>query len=374
MSTASGRYDRVSIWLHWTIGLGIVAIAVIELLRGELFAKGSVPREALKALHDPAGTIIFALILLRVVWRLTHPVPALPPGMHTWERLAAKLTHVSLYLLIVVMPLLGFAATFARGRPVDFGLFQIASPLSVSVSRDVARALKEAHGYLAEAILVIAFIHALAALWHHYVRKDDVLTRCCRAVLSIFVELSICPAEMRPLKLGPPKEAIRLKLSRRPISQETKEEKTTDENTSARRWPISIGVTLFWSTMAAPMEQPAQDNQDRPVMVNGRATAAVHGVWRSRGYGYVVRITTTDLSFFTSPATFAMPTQGRRSDQDGVCSCSIGSWGPMRSLFPRCLGRPFTSSTGSLALPPPPPPPRAGSTGRRERRRPNALE
>ena len=75
------------------------------------------------------------------------------------------------------MPLLGFAATFARGRPVDFGLFQIASPLSVSVSRDVARALKEAHGYLAEAILVIAFIHALAALWHHYVRKDDVLTR-----------------------------------------------------------------------------------------------------------------------------------------------------------------------------------------------------
>ncbi len=177
MSTTSGRYDRVSIWLHWTIGLGIIAIAVIELLRGELFAKGSAPREALKALHDPAGTIIFALILLRVVWRFTHVVPALPPGMRDWERLAAKLTHVSLYLLIVVMPLVGFAATFARGRPVDFGLFQIASPLSVSVSRDVARALKEAHGYLAEAILVIAFIHALAALWHHYVRKDDVLTR-----------------------------------------------------------------------------------------------------------------------------------------------------------------------------------------------------
>ena len=142
MSTTSGRYDRVSIWLHWTIGLGIIAIAVVELLRGELFAKGSVPREALKALHDPAGTIIFALILLRVVWRVAHPVPALPPGMHAWERFAAKLTHVSLYLLIVVMPLLGFAATFARGRPVDFGLFQITSPLSVSVSRDVARSLE----------------------------------------------------------------------------------------------------------------------------------------------------------------------------------------------------------------------------------------
>ena len=99
MSTASGRYDRVSIWLHWTIGLGIVAIAVIELLRGELFAKGSVPREALKALHDPAGTIIFALILLRVVWRVTHPVPALPPGMHDLGALRGE-AHACLALSV----------------------------------------------------------------------------------------------------------------------------------------------------------------------------------------------------------------------------------------------------------------------------------
>ena len=177
MQTSPSRYDHISIMLHWMIGLGIIAIAAVELLRGELFAKGSVPREALKALHEPAGIIILALIVLRLVWRATHDAPALPLGMRNWERLGAKLTHWSLYLLMVVICLSGIAATFARGRPIDFGLFQIASPTDLATSQNVARTLKNIYGWLGEAILVIAFFHALAALWHHYIRKDDVLTR-----------------------------------------------------------------------------------------------------------------------------------------------------------------------------------------------------
>lgn len=176
MQTSPSRYDRISISLHWTIGLGIIAIAAVELLRGELFAKGSVPREALKALHEPAGIIIFGLIMLRLFWRATHDAPALQ-GMRDWEQLTAKLTHWSLYLLMVAICLSGIATTFARGRPIDFGLFQIALPWDVAISRNVARSLKNIHGWLGEAILVIAFFHALAALWHHYVRKDDVLNR-----------------------------------------------------------------------------------------------------------------------------------------------------------------------------------------------------
>jgi hypothetical protein len=71
----------------------------------------------------------------------------------------------------------GIATTFARGRPIDFGLFQIASPTDLATGQNVARTLKNVHGWLGEAILVIAFFHALATLWHHYIRKDDVLTR-----------------------------------------------------------------------------------------------------------------------------------------------------------------------------------------------------
>jgi cytochrome b561 len=131
----------------------------------------------LKALHEPAGIIIFGLIMLRLFWRATHDVPALPQEMRDWEQLTAKLTHWSLYLLMVAICLSGIATTFARGRPIDFGLFQIALPWGLAITRNVARSLKNIHGWLGEAILVIAFLHALAALWHHYVRKDDVLNR-----------------------------------------------------------------------------------------------------------------------------------------------------------------------------------------------------
>ena len=177
MNTAASRYDKVSIWLHWSIGIAIIVIAAIELLRGELFAKGSFLREGLKALHDPAGTVVFALIVVRLAWRSVHAAPAMPDSMRPWEKLAARLTHYALYVMMILIPLGGIAYTFARGRPIDFGLFQIASPFGQSLSRETIRSLKGFHEFLGQAILVVAFFHAVAALWHHYIRKDNVLVR-----------------------------------------------------------------------------------------------------------------------------------------------------------------------------------------------------
>jgi cytochrome b561 len=133
-------------------------------------------REALKALHDPAGTVVFALILVRLVWRSSHTPPETPSGP-VWERYAAKVSHVVLYVMMIAVPLAGIAATFARGKPIDFGLFQLSLPFDATAKQSIAGALKEVHGSLGQAILVLAFLHAAAALWHHYVREDDVLMR-----------------------------------------------------------------------------------------------------------------------------------------------------------------------------------------------------
>jgi cytochrome b561 len=171
------RFDKVSIFLHWSVGIAIIAIAGIELLRGELLPKGSYLREGLKTIHDPAGTVVFALVLLRLVWRSVHPDPAMPEGTRPWENASAKLTHYTLYALMVMIPLTGIAYTLARGRPIDFGLFQLVYPLDHIVSRDATRTLKNVHEFLGQAVLVLAFVHAAAALWHHYVRKDAVLVR-----------------------------------------------------------------------------------------------------------------------------------------------------------------------------------------------------
>jgi cytochrome b561 len=97
--------------------------------------------------------------------------------MRPWEQFAAKLTHYALYAMMIAIPLTGIAYTFARGRPIDFGLFQIVYSLDQSVSRAAVQTLKGVHKFLGQAILAVAFVHAAAALWHHYVRKDDVLIR-----------------------------------------------------------------------------------------------------------------------------------------------------------------------------------------------------
>lgn len=177
MNPPANRYDKVAIWLHWVIAFAIIAIAATELLREDLFAKGTFLREALKAFHGPAGTVVFALILIRLVWRSTHAAPALPDAMRPWEQTAARLMHYVLYAMMVLLPAVGMAYVFARGRPIDFGLFQLAFPLDQYISRDAAKGLKGLHALLGQGILVVAFVHALASLWHHYVRSDDVLAR-----------------------------------------------------------------------------------------------------------------------------------------------------------------------------------------------------
>lgn len=176
MSDDTHSYDRVAIALHWAIGIAIIVLGLTELLRGEIFPKGSFARNALKALHEPVALAVFALILVRIAWRLMHKPPELPEGMRPWERAAAGFGHLALYALMIAVPVLGMATTYARGRSIDFGVFTIPA-LGPGLPRPTAKMIKELHEFVAKAILLLAGAHAASALWHHYVRHDDVLTR-----------------------------------------------------------------------------------------------------------------------------------------------------------------------------------------------------
>ena len=169
------RYDSVAITLHWITGIGIFVIGLTEILRGQLFERGSAPREFLKVLHEPAGLIIFALIAVRIFWRITHQPPA-PAGDPTAiEARAAKLVHLALYALMIAIPLLGIATSAARGRPVNFGLFQIASP--IERTKDWIGPTTEIHEIAAYALIALAVGHIAAAIYHQVALKDGLLLR-----------------------------------------------------------------------------------------------------------------------------------------------------------------------------------------------------
>ena len=172
MSTDRKTYDATTIAFHWIIGIGIILLAGTELIRHE-FPKGSFVREGLKPLHQPLGTILFGLILLRIAYRVLVRVRVFDTKPGLSER-AASAMHVLLYALMILMPLLGLVSVLGRDRPIDFGLFSLVVPLKAYIG-GLAREAREVHEFLGVSILVIAGLHAAAALFHHYVLGDGVL-------------------------------------------------------------------------------------------------------------------------------------------------------------------------------------------------------
>lgn len=167
------RYNPVSRHLHWFMVLAIVAVYALGLIREDL-PRGAL-RDTLFVLHVSLGIIILALTLVRLFWRGLHPAPAPVPGPPL-ARKAAKMGHVLLYAAMLGLPLLGLAAAWIRGRGMSFfWLFPIPSP--IAANRALAGGAETLHALAAHAMMLLAAGHALIALIHQYVLKDDTLAR-----------------------------------------------------------------------------------------------------------------------------------------------------------------------------------------------------
>ena len=171
---SADRYGAGLVTLHW---LMVVLISCGWLL-GQL--KDATPRDwhgPVQFLHNSAGLLVLLLLVVRLAWRLADPPPALEPTRFgpaaTW---AAKLGHGALYVLMLAVPIAGITLIFSAGRPLNvFGLFEIASPWVRD--REFGRSVHEVHELLANTLIILAFLHAAAALVHHWVLRDRTLTR-----------------------------------------------------------------------------------------------------------------------------------------------------------------------------------------------------
>lgn len=169
------RYASASIGLHWLMLLLIAAAyACIELR--EAFPKGSDPREALKALHYTLGLGVLLLVAMRLGLRaLAGPAPPIEPPPLSWERASATAMHLALYAFMIGMPLAGWAALGAEGKPVEF--LGLALPPLAGRSESAAEWIEEVHEAVGTAGYFLVGLHAAAALFHHYWRRDNTLRR-----------------------------------------------------------------------------------------------------------------------------------------------------------------------------------------------------
>lgn len=168
------RYGALALGLHWLIALLVLAMLALGWYMTDL----PLGPDKIKIynLHKSFGVVILLLMLLRLGWRLISPPPPLPAGMPGLERLAAKTSHLLLYLMLFAQPVIGLLHSAAANFPVVvFGTITL--PALIGPSEPLKNFLAGLHGWLAVAILVLVLVHAAAALRHHLILKDDILRR-----------------------------------------------------------------------------------------------------------------------------------------------------------------------------------------------------
>ena len=172
--SSANRYGSLSIGLHGLRLLLIAAVYACIELRGN-FPKGSDIREGLKTWHFMLGLSVLVLVVFRAVVHFIGVVPRIQPDPPKWQTLLAKLMHIALYALMIGMPLLGWLTLSAEGKFVPF--FGLQLPQLVGASKSVADWAKELHETGGTIGYFLIGFHAAAALFHHYVVRDNTLWR-----------------------------------------------------------------------------------------------------------------------------------------------------------------------------------------------------
>jgi cytochrome b561 len=175
-------YSRVAIILHWVMALGIVALAAMGLVM-TYFKPEPMRLFQIYQLHKSIGITVLLAAFLRLAWRLSHRPPNLPEAMPAVEKTAAAGGHLLLYAFMFALPFTGWALVSASVLSIPTVLYGILPwpdlPLLPALD-DKASAeavLKLVHAYGAYALIALVAVHSAAALRHHFVIRDDVLSR-----------------------------------------------------------------------------------------------------------------------------------------------------------------------------------------------------
>ena len=165
------RYDGVSILLHWlTAALVVVLWTLGQTI--DFFPKGA-PKIDARSVHITLGATLGLVLLVRILWRAGSG-RRLPLANSGWLGVTAKVVHYGLYILVGATVVLGICNAWQRGD-VLFNVYTL--PTLIPGDLVLKRALEDLHGDFADAVLIVAGLHAAAALAHHYLLRDRVLRR-----------------------------------------------------------------------------------------------------------------------------------------------------------------------------------------------------
>lgn len=167
-------YNGTAKTLHWLVVVLLIAQFVFAWTMPHIGR--NTPVTTLISLHFTFGVLILAVAVVRLLWRLARGVPAPEPGIPGWQETASQIVHWVLYVLLFVVPLLGWINASWRGMPVV--MFGLELPQLIGTRAPGWQWTGDFHGLLANYVmLALVGLHVVAALYHHVIRHDGVLKR-----------------------------------------------------------------------------------------------------------------------------------------------------------------------------------------------------
>jgi len=173
-STREPGYDVVAKSLHWLVA-ALLAVQFAIAWTMPAIHRDTLPQGPID-LHLSVGVLIMGVVVVRLIWRLGRLAPPPLDGLPLWQQRVAETTHGALYLLLLVLPVLGWASACGRGWSVGlFGLVQL--PAILPKGAPFAPLIGDLHTVASYVLLGVVGLHALAALYHHFVLRDRTLAR-----------------------------------------------------------------------------------------------------------------------------------------------------------------------------------------------------
>ena len=177
MSEPTTHFAPLARLLHWLMAMMIIAMLFIG---AGMAASVSERHEWLLNLHKPLGSAILLLVVVRLIVRFSTRQPPLPADLAPVQVLAAKLSHVLLYALMFILPVVGWAMISAAGDPVMLSS-SLQLPSILPANPTTFAFLRKAHTYLAYLLFFTVLLHLAAALFHGWIRRDGVLHSMLRS-------------------------------------------------------------------------------------------------------------------------------------------------------------------------------------------------
>ena len=171
------KYGLITKLLHWSIAILIILqFSLIYYRQYMLLDNDPNSLFIMINLHKPLGVIILTLGFIMLLWRFNNLKPEFSPLIPAWEKVAANLSHATLYICMLLMPISGVAMSLSAGYPISmFGAFNL--PITLEKNLLNAKLFGEIHTITSYILLTTLVIHFLATIKHHFIDKDNILKR-----------------------------------------------------------------------------------------------------------------------------------------------------------------------------------------------------